>query len=111
MIRITIYTKSNKFTGLVSEGHADYDEYGKDIVCSAISSITQSLAIGILKILKLKAKYKVDEDRGYLELRLPEIKDELMNEKVNVLFLTTIESLKDFEKGYPLNINVEVKDL
>ena len=110
MIKITFYTKSNKYVGLESIGHAGYSEYGKDIVCAAISSITQSLALGVLQVLKLKAKYKVDEKKGYLELRLPEIKDNSVFEKTQVLFETALLSLKDFQNGYPSNIKVEVKD-
>ena len=111
MIKITFYAKSDKYIGLVSKGHADYDEHGKDIVCSAVSSITQSLALGILNVLNIKAKYKIDEDTGYLELRLPEIKDEVLYDKTQVLFKTALLSLKDFQVGYPSNIKVEVKDL
>ena len=111
MIKVTFYTCNNDYVGLTSEGHANYSEYGTDIVCSAISSITQSLALGVLEVLKLKAKYKVDEDKGYLELRLPEIKDERVLDNAQVLFKTAYLSLKDFQKGYPSNIKVEVKRL
>ena len=111
MIKITFITRNNNYIGLTSKGHAEYDEYGKDIVCSAISSITQSLALGILKVLKLKAKYVVDEESGYLELGLPEINDDKVLDKTQVLFETAYEALKDFQKGYPSNIKVEVKRL
>ena len=111
MIKIIFTTRNNIYIGLTSKGHAEYDEYGKDIVCSAISSITQSLAIGILKVLKLNAKYKIDEKKGYLELGLPEISDERVLEKTQVLFETAYQSLLDFQSGYPSNIKVEVKRL
>ena len=111
MNKVTFYTRNNTYVGLTSEGHADYSEYGIDIVCSAISSITQSLALGILEVLNIKAKYNIDEDRGYLELRLPDIKDERILDNTQVLFKTAYLALKDFQKGYPSNIKVEVKRL
>lgn len=111
MIKVTFYTCKNKYVGITSEGHANYSEYGTDIVCSAISSITQSLALGILEVLKLKAKYEIDEEDGYLELRLPDIKDERLLDNAQVLFKTAYISLIDFQKGYPSNIKVEVKRL
>lgn len=110
MTKITFYTQSGNYIGLESVGHSNYDDYGKDIVCSAISSITQTCALGILKVLNLKAKYVTDEEKGYLELRLPEIKDQSMIEKTQVLFETTYLALKDLSKGYPSYIKVEVKD-
>ena len=111
MIKVTFYTCKDNYVGITSEGHADYSAYGTDIVCSAVSSITQSLALGILKVLKLEAKYKIDEDKGYLELRLPEISDEKVFDNAQVLFKTAYASLKDFQEGYPSNIKVEVKRL
>ena len=111
MIKVTFYTCNNNYVGLTSEGHANYSEHGTDIVCSAISSITQSLALGVLEVLKLKVKYKIDEDKGYLELRLPEINDERVLDNAQTLFKTAYLSLKDFQKGYPSNINVEFKRL
>ena len=111
MIKVTFYTCDNNYVGITSKGHADYSDYGTDIVCSAISSITQSLALGILEVLKLDAKYKIDEKDGYLELRLPEISDERVLDNTQVLFKTAYLSLQDFQKGYPSNIKVEVKRL
>ena len=37
---------------------------GYDIVCSAISAISQTILIGIIEVLKLKAKYSLDD--GFL---------------------------------------------
>lgn len=33
--------------GFIIEGHADYAEHGRDIVCSAVSAIAQSTRIGL----------------------------------------------------------------
>lgn len=111
MIKVKFIKQSDNYVGLECIGHAGYKEHGEDIVCSAVSSITQSLALGILNVLNISAKYKIEEKRGYLELRLPDIKDESVLEKAQVLFKTALLSLEDFQKGYPSNIKVEVKVL
>ena len=111
MNKITFYIKSDNYVGFKSEGHAGYDERGKDIVCSAISSITQSCALGVIEVLKLNPKYEVNEEKGYLQLRLPDNVDNDLLEKAQVLFKTTYLALKDLSKGYPSNIKVEVKRL
>ena len=36
-------------SGYTVKGHADYDKEGRDIVCSAISSLTQTIAIALNK--------------------------------------------------------------
>lgn len=111
MIKITFLTRDDLYVGLTSKGHAEYSDYGTDIVCSAVSSITQSLALGILEVLGIKATYKVDESNGYLELGLPNIEDERLLDNSQVLFKTAFVSLKDIQSGYPSNIKVEVKRL
>ena len=42
MINITISKN-----GLTCLGHADYAEHGKDIVCSAVSALTQAALLGL----------------------------------------------------------------
>ena len=37
MIRILISKHNNEYSRLEAFGHAEYDDYGKDIVCSAVS--------------------------------------------------------------------------
>lgn len=36
--------------GIVIKGHADYAEKGKDIVCAAVSTIFQVMALGLIKL-------------------------------------------------------------
>ena len=38
MIRINVNKENNQIKKITLEGHANYDEYGKDIVCAAVSA-------------------------------------------------------------------------
>ena len=38
MIRINVITKNNIIESVTFKGHANYDDYGKDIVCAAVSA-------------------------------------------------------------------------
>lgn len=106
-----IFFKENGFiVGFKCIGHSGYADYGKDIVCASISAITQSVALGLTKVLNLKCKYKTNNNNGSLECWLPKIDDEIIFKNAQVLLNTALESLKDLQKGYPLNINVEVKN-
>lgn len=42
MVRAT-YTAENNTHTLIATGHANYAEYGKDIVCAGVSSLIQAL--------------------------------------------------------------------
>ena len=55
-------TKENGFYKKVAIlGHAMYADYGKDIVCSAASSIVTTTVNGILLLDKEALTYKVDK--------------------------------------------------
>jgi len=45
MIKITMYQD-----GFYVEGHADYAEYGDDIVCASVSTIVQLAQMGLRKL-------------------------------------------------------------
>lgn len=69
MIRVKFEKKENKLIGFSITGHANYDVYGNDIVCSAVSM----LAINTVNAIK---KFTTDEndtiydDRGELSIRI-----------------------------------------
>ena len=50
MIKIEVTRKNGNVKQVCFKGHALYDEYGKDIVCSAVSSIVITTINAILSI-------------------------------------------------------------
>ena len=46
MIDIKI-KETGELKGIHIKGHADYDEYGKDIVCASVSTIFQLMTMGL----------------------------------------------------------------
>jgi len=109
MIKIKFYVQGDNFVGLDCTGHAGYAEYGSDIVCASISTLTQALALGLTKVLGLPIHYKVDEDDAKLEIRLPKEISKKKFEESQVLFKSTYLAIEDFCDGYPENIKMEVK--
>ena len=94
MIKVKI-TKNH----LEVSGHARYDDYGKDIVCAAVSSIVITSVNGILKIDKNALKYK--EDEGFIKIDIIEV-----TETTEKLLENMIEMLIELEKDYPKNIKI-----
>ena len=47
MTEITVFLKDGKPIGFDAHGHTGYAECGEDIVCAAVSAITQTAAIKI----------------------------------------------------------------
>lgn len=111
MTKVFITKHGNDILEFSCEGHTGYAEYGSDIVCASVSSIVQSCGLGLTKVLGIKCKIVVNDDKGIYTLRLPKgLAGEDMA-KAQVLLATMFLSLKDLENGYPSNIKVEVKKL
>lgn len=106
MTSIKFYKNDNKYFKIEATGHTGYDESGKDILCASISSILQSGALGLKKVLNLKVKI-VNKIDGYILIELPVNQD---LEKAQVIMLTMLESLKDLQNGYSDYIKLEVID-
>ena len=87
-------------------GHAGYDEYGKDIVCAAVSALAQTMALGLEKVVGIKAKIKKKD--GYFLLKIPKDLSAEKADKVNIIMETFILGIEDISKSYPSNIQVDV---
>jgi hypothetical protein len=48
VLEVTFFRdERNRLAALSASGHADFDEYGQDIVCAAISAILQAARLGL----------------------------------------------------------------
>ena len=67
-------------------GHSGYDVIGKDIVCSAVSSIVTTTINGILSIDNDALKYSYKNDVMTIEIiNRDDVVDKLINNKIDVL--------------------------
>ena len=88
-----------EFSKISIKGHSMYDDFGRDIVCSAVSSIVITTVNGILKI--DKNSIKVNQDDG-IEIEV------LKKDKVTLSLIDNmLEELKELESKYPKNIKVK----
>ncbi len=62
MIRVTIRKKENEIVGFRSEGHAEYDDSGKDIICAAVSTLVINTINSIDQF--TDDEYEVNEDEN-----------------------------------------------
>ena len=100
MIIVKVNKDNNKYKKLNILGHAMYDDYGKDIVCAACSSIVTTTINGILKLDKKSLEYKQDKE-GLI------IKVINTNDTINTLLYNMIDLLKELESDYPTNISIK----
>ena len=81
-------------------GHSGYDIVGKDIVCSAVSSIVTTTINGILSINRDALKYSYKNDIMTIEIiNRDDICDKLINNMIDLLI--------SLSRDYPKNIIVK----
>ena len=98
MIKVEVTKKDIEITG-----HAMYDDYGKDIVCAAVSSIIQTSVESIASINEAAVDVKNKNDKLTIIINSH---DEVTNKLIN----TMINLLKEVEKKYPQNIKITNKE-
>lgn len=108
MITVKIlYSADNRVKEFKVTGHADFSEYGSDIVCSAVSVLTQTSLLGLVEVVKLDLEYCINE--GLLSFSMPQIEDIDKKLKAHAILDTMVMGLKNIEKNYSPYIRLIVK--
>lgn len=95
-----------RLSGYRAEGHTGYAESGYDIVCSAVSALTQTTLNGLNNVLHAPVMYEVDDDTAFIEVKLtPEATDEQIGQ-AQILLETLRQGLQAIERSYPRNVRI-----
>lgn len=112
MVRATIYKDELKITGYKIKGHANYDDYGNDIVCAAVSVLAQNTLFSLREILKLgedSIAYKIDDRTGYIEVQLLEAMDEDLCQKAQILLRSLEIGLISISEAYSKHVALKIE--
>lgn len=107
MINITIVKQKQNILTIEATGHSGYDEKGKDIVCSAISTLTESLANGLTEIAKIDAQIVLDETIPHISITLPQNLTDEQLKNSQILMKSTYLGIKNVADGYPKFIKIK----
>ena len=94
MIKVSVKKDNNFIKEIKISGHSNFDDYGKDIVCAAVSSIVITTVNDILKL---------DKDSIYYDDKV-NIKVLKGNDVIYTLLDNMLDLLKELEHDYPKNI-------
>lgn len=99
MIKIKVEYDNNFISKIVITGHANYDDYGKDIVCAAVSASVLTTINGIIAL-----DNSILEVNNVLDKMTIKV---LKNEKISqVLLNSMLSNLKSLVVEYPKNIKI-----
>jgi uncharacterized protein len=87
---------------LIIKGHSNYDEYGKDIVCAAVSILVYTAYLSLKLIPDVKTEYVDDKSSVILSLKnvLKNIEGE-----VRGISIFLVSGLKLLSEKYQENVN------
>lgn len=100
MITVNVIKENGKYKRIKVLGHAMYDDYGKDIVCSACSSIVTTTVNGILTLDKGSLSYLVSNKGMTIDIKSDDTTTQL-------LIGNMVNLLKELEGNYPDNIEIK----
>lgn len=103
MIKVNVLV-SDKVKKIIISGHANYDEYGKDIVCSATSSIVITSVNAILSFDDSYIEYIEEKDKFTIIInKYDNILEKLVTNMLNML--------RELETDYPSYIKIKEEKL
>lgn len=94
MIKVSI-----KNDEIIISGHANYNDYGKDIVCASISSIAITTINAIISF--DNNSINVLENEGYLKIQILK-----HTKETDILISNMTDLFKELENKYPKNIKI-----
>lgn len=99
MIKVKLNNDGNYIKEITIMGHANYDIYGKDIVCASVSATVLTTVNGIMAIDDSIILVSFLKDKVNINVK--------RNDNVSQILLNNmISCLKEIEKEYPKNMKI-----
>ena len=96
--------------GYRANGHSGYAEAGADIICAAISALTQTTLNGLKNVLKAPVMFDQDDDGAFIEAILTPEASEDQIRQAQLLLVTLLEGLQAIQREYPRNLRIIFKE-
>lgn len=99
MTSIKVLKENDLIANIEIKGHTDYDDIGKDIVCSSISSMVTVTVNAIIRLENDAIEYKLKD--GYISIKV-----NIHNKYIDTLLINLIHLLQDLANNYPKNVKI-----
>ena len=100
MISVNVSFMGKDVKSLTVSGHANYDEYGKDIVCAGVSAIVVGGLNALLNEDKKAIDYKCKDGYAYVFVK------DIDNNNINMILDVITTQLYTIEESYPKFIKI-----
>jgi len=101
MIKVKIFrNKNNKIYGFRA------DDHGAGIVCSAVSALTLNCVNCIEAFTSADFSVDAKKDGGFLKIEVEEIKNNVFNHDIDLIFNCLLLGLSGIQAQYPKDIKI-----
>jgi uncharacterized protein YsxB (DUF464 family) len=108
MIYAVFKRNSGRIVDVNISGHAESVDEGYDMVCSAVSAISLTIANGVTEVVKVSPYITVKD--GFLNMNFEMLAENNIDE-CQVLLQTMLLGLKSVETNYGDYISVEIEEV
>ena len=105
MVTATVVKSPKGYVSFTCKGHAGFMKKGKDIVCSAISTLTINAANSIMTL--TDSKISVDENDGFLSWEF----EDVPTGDATLLMDSLLIGLRSVEEEYGRFLKIEIKEV
>ena len=115
MIKIEIFRDRNNYIKKYTIfGHANFDVHGRDIVCAAISVLSQTALLSLVEVCGLKEEsieYTIDDKTGFLDVNLPRNIENGILEKTQIVLNTLVVGINSVIESYPKYVTLQDREV
>ena len=110
MTTIVFYRTEEGILGFKAQDHAGYAPEGSDIVCAAISALTQTTVVGLNEVVGVSCQWEMDD--GFLSCFLPRDLSQDQWEQSQIVLETLFKGLAAIRTDYDEYLSIrEVQSL
>ncbi|KRG11448.1 ribosomal-processing cysteine protease Prp [Lederbergia galactosidilytica] len=107
MIQIRIsHSADGDISGFTMEGHAQFADKGKDIVCAGVSAVAFGSLNAVMALTSIEPNITIEED-GFLKCLLPHSLEGEVKKQVQLLLEGMLVSLQTIEREYPEFVKIK----
>lgn len=101
MIEVKLVKVNDAINEIEVSGHSGYDELGKDIVCSAVST-AMFMTVGLLDKFEAKIKFDTNEKKPLMKLEILE-----NNKSTDLIIANLVDTLEGIAFDYSKYVKIK----
>ncbi|MBR4658299.1 MAG: ribosomal-processing cysteine protease Prp [Clostridia bacterium] len=109
MTRITVFYNGDSIAGFEAKGHTGYADRGEDIVCAAVSALTQTAYLGLAEY--VSPDTQVSQKDGALRVNLPKELAPDRRERAELILGTMLLGLSSVQENYSDYLKIIKKEV